>query len=201
MNKTSIIFRKILAVLLAVGAFILINDDYNYLGVDANELVYIGYYPMSRGLIALVLLFFNAYIIYRLVDARLGFVRLLIGFFATLILINEDWGLLHSFLEDYGLLEASFESTACITWLCIYLLLGLVFRPRRKEEGCLPVAAASAPVASSAQPLYEETTVTCPIKSKAFSKALVPYIKDGWKVEKITTLDRKNRLVYLKRKK
>jgi hypothetical protein len=98
-------------------------------------------------------------------------------------------------------------------WLGIYLLFGLLlkrnpdlferlFGAAHKDATVAPMAGMSTPVvAMPAQPLYEEKTVTLPSNSKAFSKALVPYIKDGWKVEKITALDRKNRLVHLQRKK
>ena len=200
MTKKGIIFRKILAVLCAVFALILIEMDYGFLDAVPSEFVYIGQIEQSRGLIGFFLLFSNAYIVYRLADVRFGFVRLLLGGIATGILLDESLGL----LSFTGFDEYEFDIVFFVVWLCIYLLLGFVFRPRRKEEACLPVAAASAPVAATpAQPQYEEKTVTVKYanRSKAFAKALVPYVKDGWKVEKITDLDRKNHLVYLKRKK
>jgi hypothetical protein len=162
---------------------------------------------LTYGIVGIFLLLANSYIVYRMVDARWGLVRLLLGRIGAELLLLVDFGFLY-----YDNFDERFRALF-VLWLAVYLLLGLVFKhephfsarlfgEQHENADAAPVAVTPAPVvAAPAQPLYEEKTVTCPIKSKAFSKALTPYIKDGWKVEKITNLDRKNRLVYLKRKK
>ena len=228
MMKKKIFSRKGLAILCGILTLLLIATKYRIFGMYWDQAIfgesfgwawsneYDAYFyhfygdVLTYGNVGIFLLLANSYIVYRMVDARWGLVRLLLGRIGAELLLLIDFDYFDFF--NYRNFDARFRALF-VLWLAVYLLLGLVFKhephfsdrlfgEQHENADAAPVAVTPAPVvAAPAQPLYEETTVTCPIKTKAFSKALTPYIRDGWKVEKITNLDRKNRLVYLKRKK
>jgi len=139
-----------------------------------------------------------AYLVYRLLTARAGIVRVLLSLLLTLgayvVLDLIDWTTPH--ILEFGL--------ALLLILVFYFLLGRLFgvsKKSEKAEAAEPVyTEAPAPAASSK---YEERTVTVTgAKSvKAMSKELAPYVKSGWKIERVYDIDRKSRSVQMKRMK
>ncbi|MBP3592401.1 MAG: hypothetical protein J6K14_07950 [Clostridia bacterium] len=139
-----------------------------------------------------------AYLVYRLLTARAGIVRVLLSLLLTLgayvVLDLIDWTTPH--ILEFGL--------ALLLILLFYFLLGRLFgvsKKSEKAEVAEPVyTEAPAPAAS---PKYEEQTVTVKgAKSvKAMSKELAPYVKSGWKIERVYDIDRKSRSVQMKRMK